>query len=246
MSLESLGMGLLPIVMGGLSGLSKFLKNIWNTLTTQPAKSIAALEAINRQSSVEDINKITAVFESYKEKVQGESRKIEQAVYEEVEYFMEELNQLLQENGEIMGKYRIRTNGIQRRISKIMSRLQGSIDHEVSRTVALDNPECKRILMMVPGERKERAMTAFFQEALKKALEKICEDIRDMLEEIFEELEEELPGAVDQSQREAELWKDELGKISADNDQQDKTRVIGEAENILAGCKVIEELMGAE
>ena len=62
MSLESLGMGLLPIVMGGLSGLSKFLKNIWNTLTTQPAKSIAALEAINRQSSVEDINKITAVF----------------------------------------------------------------------------------------------------------------------------------------------------------------------------------------
>ena len=89
-------------------------------------------------------------------------------------------------------------------------------------------------------------MTAFFQEALKKALEKICEDIRDMLEEIFEELEEELPGAVDQSQREAELWKDELGKISADNDQQDKTRVIGEAENILAGCKVIEELMGAE
>ena len=69
MGLENSGMGLLSIVMGGLTGLSKFLGNIWKALTSQSAKNVGVLKSLNSQSSVSDINRITEIFESYKEKV---------------------------------------------------------------------------------------------------------------------------------------------------------------------------------
>ena len=86
-------------------------------------------------------------------------------------------------------------------------------------------------------------MNDFFQKALKEALEQVCSDIQEIIEDIFEELEEELPGAVAQSQKEAERWKNELERINTDNYRKETEKMIEEAEGVLAGCQLVMKLM---
>lgn len=232
------GQTAIPFIIGGLSKIPEVLKTIWEGITAEPAQAAALLNAVTDQSTANEISQAAEVFEIYKEKVRKESKKIEKAVTEEVEYFLKEITLWLQENRDVLSRYQIRTSTIERRTLRILSKIEGCIDREISRQVSLDNPECKRILALPSGSRKEQEMTDFFQSSLKNALEKTCGELKEMLEEIFEELDEELPGAVERSREEAERCSREL-QMADDGKNVEKTQQIMEnAVVVMAECDV--------
>lgn len=243
-NLLGLGKTLLPVLVGGLGGVLKFIKSAWDGLTKEPAQAVAVMDALNDASSASDINRITEAFEDYKDRIRGETVKINKAACEEVEYFLEELNGLLQENQGILERYQIRTRYIERRIPRILSQVDGNLERQISRAVSLDNPACKKVLEMVPGTRKEEAMAAFFESVLKSALEQLCRDIRDMLGEVLEELEEELPRAVERSQTEMRQWNEEMGRMEQDSSREEAERIMEMAACVAAACDLAEEVMG--
>lgn len=242
-ALGTAGKAVIPLVLGGIGGLPKMLKKIWENLTKEPAKAAALLNAVNDQSSAADVSRAAEVFGLYKDQVREEAETIEKAVEEEVEYFLKEITAMLQENGDALSRYQIRLSRIERKTRKILSKIEGRIEHEVSRMVSLDNPECKRILAMSSGSRKEEEMTKFFQNALEEALETVCDEIKEMLEEIFEELDEELPGAVERSREEAKRCSRELEQVDSENYVGKTENIMEEAAGIAASCDVVMGLM---
>ena len=242
-ALGTAGKAVIPLVLGGIGGLPKMLKKIWENLTKEPAKAAALLNAVNDQSTAADVSRAAEVFGLYKDQVREEAETIEKAVEEEVEYFLKEITAMLQENGDALSRYQIRLSRIERKTRKILSKIEGRIEHEVSRRVSLDNPECKRILAMSSGSRKEEEMTKFFQNALEEALETVCDEIKEMLEEIFEELDEELPGAVERSREEAKRCSRELEQVDSENYVGKTENIMEEAAGIAASCDVVMGLM---
>lgn len=237
------GKAIIPVVLGGIGGLPKLLKKIWENLTEEPAKEAASLKAVNDQSPVADVSRAAEVFETYKDQVRKEAETIENAVEEEVEYFLKEITAMLQAKEDVLSRYQIRLPRIERKTRKILSKIKGRIDHEISRTVSLDNPECKRILAMSSGSRKEEKMKKFFQNALESALETVCDEIKEMLEEIFEELDEEIPGAVERSREEVKRYSRELEQVDSENYVRKTEKIMAEAAGIAAGCDVVTRLM---
>jgi len=240
-SLPAIGGGImsLPIVGGGLSLILPIAKGLWDMITKDTAGKMADLEPVGMTSSAEDIQNLMEVFENCKEQIHREAQKIEKAVCEEVEYYLEEVNSLLSENRELMVQYRIKARSVDQRLSGILSGVSREFQLEISRSMCLSNPECKRVLEMVQGTRREQAMAEFLEGVIKRALNQCVRSIREILDEIFEDIQEEILGAVEQVEREAETFSSELETIREDNYMEKTEELAEKAAGITAACDII-------
>lgn len=232
----------LPKPDGG--GIRKIIKAIWDTITQKPSKEIGEAKQQNRNSSVEDIDKIQLIFEDYRRQVHREASRIEEAVYDEVAYYIEELNSILSRERKLLDKYKISTKQIEKAIERLLKNIDGNIDKMICRKVSLDNPECRNVLQMIPGAKKEQAMSVFLNKSLKEALNQYCVDFRQNLTDLFEEVEEEIVQTVGRTGEEAERQYQVLETVNKDN-YIEKNEMIGiEAAGIIAICDLIADKMG--
>lgn len=181
------------------------------------AKKTGETDSVNDNSSLDNIDRITNIFTDFKGQAHTKAVEIENAVAKEVDYYVEELHDILDANADKVEKYNIHTKRIERQIDKIASKVNGTIDNELSKKVSLDNTECKEIVKMIPGSKKEDAMNTFLNKSVSSALEVCCAEIRSSLEEIYEDVETEIVGAVDTIQKQNELLKESLASVDENN-----------------------------
>lgn len=224
-------------------GLIKIIKVIWDVITQKPSKEIGETKQQNRSSSVEDVDKIQSIFEDYRGQVHREASRIEKRIYNEVAYYIEELNNILLQERELLDKYEIRTKQIKKSIERILKNMSGNIEKEICKKVSLDNPECRNVLQMMPGLKKEQAMSKFLNKSLKEVLDQYCADFKLNLADLFENVEEEIVQAVGNIGKEAENQYKILETVNEDN-YIEKTEVIEtEAAGIIAICNLIANAM---
>ncbi|MDD3140569.1 MAG: hypothetical protein PHX08_16590 [Lachnospiraceae bacterium] len=235
-----------PPIGGGDGGtIGKIIKaiKIIRDIFKKPSEEAGKTDSVNDNSSLENIDRITQIFSDFKDQVHTKALDVENAVGEEVNFYVEELHDILQENSNKVDKYGIRIKRIERQIDKISSKVKGTIDNQISKKVSLDNAECKEIVKMIPGSKKEQAMNSFLNESVKNALELCCGEIRSSLEEIYEDVETEVVGAVEAIQKQNELFQESLKSIDKDNYEETATRQITDAYYLVDACNLIEQIL---
>lgn len=227
----------LPKPGGGL--IRKIIKAVWDTITQKPSKEIGETKQQSKNSSVEDVDKIQSIFEEYRGQVHTEANRIEGAVHDEVAYYVEELNGILLQERELLDKYKIKTKQIERAIERLLRNINGNIDKMICKKVSLDNPECRNILRMTPGAKKEQAMSDFLNKSLREALNQYCADFRQNLADLFDDVEEEIVRAVGRTGEEAERQYKILEAINEDNYIEKNEAIVTKAASIIALCDLI-------
>lgn len=235
-----------PPIGGGYGGIiGKIIKaiEIIRDILKKPSEEAGKTDSVNDNSSLENIDRITQIFSDFKDQVHTKALDVENAVGGEVNFYVEELHDILQENSNKVDKYGIRIKRIERQIDKISSKVKGTIDNQISKKVSLDNAECKEIVKMIPGSKKEQAMNSFLNESIKNALEVCCGEIRSSLEEIYEDVETEVVGAVESIQKQNELFKESFNSIDKDNYEETAKRQITDAYYLVDACNLIEQIL---
>ena len=235
-----------PPIGGGDGGtIRKIIKaiKIIRDIFKKPSKEAGKTDSVNDNSTLENIDRITQIFSDFKDQVHTKALVVENAVGEEVSFYVEELHGILQENSNKVDKYGIRIKRIERQVNKISLKVKGTIDNDISKKVSLDNVECKEIVKMIPGSKKEEAMNLFLNEAVKNALEVCCGEIRSSLEEIYEDVETEVVGVVESIQKQNELFQESLNSIDKDNYEETATRQITYAYYLVDACNLIEQIL---
>lgn len=228
---------------GGIVGkVIKAIRALFNILK-KPAEEMGKTDSINDNSSLENIDRITQIFSDFREQVHSKATEIEKAVTEEVNYYVEELHTILDNNAEKIKKYNIRTKAIERQINKISAGINGTIDGELSKIVSLDNSECKNVVKMIPGAKKEAALSAFLTEAVTKSLDVCCEEIHNSLADIYEDVEMEVIGAVDMIQGQSEKIRDSFGAVDKENYQESAKNQMVKAYYMIDVLDVIDEIL---
>lgn len=192
----------------------------------------------NRDSTVEDISNIVKILEEYKEQVHSEAIKIEERVMAEVAYYVEELNSLFSQNADLLRAYQIRGQRIESRIQRTLKSMRGGIDHTTSKMISLDNAECRKILQMIPGNKKEQAMKEFMQDSIQNALNQYCKEFREELAELFADVEDEILAAVDFAGKEAAKQAEIMEMINQDHQIEKVQEILFNAGGILALCSL--------
>jgi len=200
----------LPVPVGDILKIVLKAVKTLSYIFNKPAEEAGKTDQID---SIENIERITQIFADFKEKVHVKTVEIEKTVEGEVNYYVEELHAILDENADAVDKYGIRTRQIEREIDRISAGVKGTIDNELSKMVSLDNAECKEIVKMLPGAKKESAMSEFFSKSIKHALDVFCTEFHSDLDEIYEDVEVEIVGAVDTIQKRAEQLQSSFAAI---------------------------------
>ena len=200
-------------------------------------------DSINDNSSLENIDRIMSIFTDFREQEHTKAIEIENAVAKEVNYYVEELHDILDANADKVDKYNIHIKRIERQIDKIASKINGTIDNELCKKVSLDNTECKEIVKMIPGSKKEEAMNTFLDQSVNSALESCCKEIRNSLEEIYEDVETEVLGAVDTIQKQNELLKESLASVDENNYEVTAKEQMVEAYYMIDVCDAVSQIL---
>lgn len=232
-----------PPIGGGAGGtIGKIIKVI-KTLVGIFKKPAEEAGKTDQTDSLENIERITQIFSDFKEQVHSRAIEIEKAVESEVRYYVEELHDILDENADKVDKYGIHIKRIERQIDKISTRIKGTIDNELSKRVSLDNSECKEIVRMIPGSKKELAMAEFFSKSVKSALDVCCTEIHSSIDEIYDDVEVEVVGAVDSIQRQAEQLCNSFSSIDESNYQETAKKQMIEAYYLNDTCDLVLKLL---
>lgn len=235
----------LPPIGGDGKIIGKIIKavKILIDIFKKSSKETGDSDSVNDKSSLENIDRITQIFSDFKEQVHVKTIEIENSIMGEVDFYLEELHSILNENSQQVDKYGICVKRIERQIDKIASKVRGTIDNVISKKVSLDNARCREILKMIPGSKKEQAMNVFLNETIKNALEVYCEEIHFGLEEIYEDVEIEVIGAVESIQKQNESVQKSLNSIDKDNYEETAEKQIKEALYLLDVCDLIENIV---
>lgn len=241
MSVDVIGSPIPPIppIDGGIiSTIIKVIKTIVD-LFKKPAEEAGKTD---QSESLENIERVSEIFSDFKDQVHTQADAVEKAVEDEVNYYVEELKDILDSN-ESIKKYGIRIKRIEKQIDRVLSGVKGTIDNELSKKISLDNIECKEIVKMIPGSKKESAMSNFFKRSVEEALDTCCLEIKSDLEEIYDEIEEELMGTVDSIQRQNEQLLNSLSSIDESNYEETAKSQMIEAYYLVDICdKVMNQL----
>lgn len=232
-----------PLIGGGVGGTIIKIVNVIKSLFgifEEPAEEAGKTD---QTDSLENIECLIQIFTDFKEQVHLKATEIEIAVEGEVGYYVEELHEILSQNTDKVIKYDIRTKRIKRHIDKILSKVKGTIDNEISKKVSLDNSECKEIIKMIPGVKKETAMADFFARSIKCALNACCIEIHSSLEEIYDDIETEVVGTVDSIQRQLEQLQNTFSSIDEENYEESAKKQMIEAYYLSEVCDLVNELL---
>lgn len=232
-----------PPIDGGTGRTIGIIIKVIKTLFGIFKKPAEEAGKTDQTDSLENVERITQIFSDFKEQVHARAVEVEKAVEGEVGYYVEELHDILDENEEKVNKYGIRTKRIERQIDKISSRIKGTIDNELSKKVSLDNAECKEIVKMIPGAKKESAMSEFFSKSVKGALDVCCVEIHFSLDEIYDDVEAEVVGAVDSIQRQAEQLQNSFSSIDEANYEETAKKQMINAYYLSDVCDLVTELL---
>lgn len=202
-------------------------------------KSAEEAGKTDQTDSLDNIERISKIFVNFKEQVHVKAVEVENAVKGEVNYYVEELHNILDENSDMADKYGVRMKQIEREINRISNRINGTIDNELSKTVSLDNAECKEIIKMIPGAKKEAAMSSFMAKSIKSALDACCIEIRSSLEDIYDDVEYEIVGTVESIQKQAEQLQNSFSAIDEANYEETAKRQMVEAYYLNDVCDIV-------
>ena len=230
---------------GILRKIITIVKNVWNWVNGKTAKKISGTDSINDNTSLENIDKIVEIFADFKEHVHKDIVHLEQEIKEELDFYVEEVCLLLEENQEIATKYGIKTDRIEKKIKKISTRINGEIENEVSKKLSLDNAECRQIIKMIPGTKKETAMQDFLKKLTADALNTGCSFIQESIEELFEGAETEIMDAVETLKKNSALSIEQLQKLDTD-DLDKKSNVAENARYLIKVCELTNEILTEE
>lgn len=229
-----------PVEGGGVFGkVIKAVKWLFG-LFKKPSKEVGESDS---NDSLENIERITTIFIDFKEQVHAKAVEIEQAIQEEIGYYVEELHDILSYNDEKVLMYDIHINRISRQIDRISLRVEGVIDNELSKSISLDNFECREIMKMIPGSKKETAMEQFFQKAIYSALNTCCTEMQLSLDEIYEDVENEVVGAIETIKKQIKQLQDKFSLIDEDDYQEAAKKQITNAFYLNDVCDQIIELL---
>lgn len=198
---------------------------------------------INNDSSVSDIEEVTKVFEGFKRIVKEKTDTIEKKAAEEIQFYIDELHQLLDQHVEMTSKYRINVTRLNRSIGRLPSNINGVIDATISKKVSLDNPKCKEVLKMLPGAKKEEALKELMSSAVNDGLQECCAQLHYNLSEIYEDAESEILGTIDSLQQQINAAKKSLDSVDETNYQETAKKQITNSYYLIDVCDLVEKTL---
>jgi len=198
-------------------------KALWNFV-----KGLASKPAVDKTSTTQDIEAVSLDLLEIRDNVFEKVSSIAKDVNEEVMYYAEELGMLLEAKFPILQHYRYSRRDFDKKIAQLTDEIDIFFKTELTQRVSLDNQVCRTILIMQPGERKERALRDYIQSVIAEMITSYTSHLKSTLANLYDELESEILDISEQMESACGKYKELYESIDTGNQENQET-IIAEA-----------------
>lgn len=200
------------------------------------SKEVGEQKPVNNESSIEDITKINEIFYDFEKNVEQDSKPLITRIEEEIQAYADELCFTIEEDEEMLKSANVSTAVFKRQIKKLKSSISGKMEYEVSRTISLNNHECRQIMKMLPGKKKIDSMRELLKSAFNNGTSAVSNHIESVIEEIYENFEVLLQNAVEQREKEIKSQVEVLKKLEEQEFEIEENKDIVDNANMVINC----------
>lgn len=223
--------------------ITKFVPVIIDKIINVTANDTSKVDSINDNSSVNNINHIYKIFEEFKKNTKQSSEKAENVIKGEVYHWVDAVTEMIVDKESITVKYGINTRHIKKKMEEIPEGINGVIDTELSKKVSLDNYECREIMKIPSGDKRQEKMQTFLNNSIYDSIYFCCKKIKTRLLNALDEVSEEMTSVVEEIQKRSEYSLDQLRKIEEDHDEEITVKIINQAYCVTSACALTEDIL---
>lgn len=161
-----------------------------NALTSKEVGETRALK--EDQLEIKDVSELSGILANYLARIQTKADSMERDILGECSYFFDELLDLMNDHQEHLAFYQISIPRVERDLERVKRNILGSLKNEIARQISLDNPECRLILSMPPGSKKEKRMLLFTEEVIAKGFEGMISSMKETLTFLADDLQAQI------------------------------------------------------
>lgn len=174
----------------GFSALLTIGKKVWNWVKGEfdnVSEKISNENPITRESTVNDISRVSNILNDFKLSIDDEIKSISENIKDEIHNYADELCFLLEQQNKVFKKSNVNLARFNRQIIRLKENITGIMQDEIFKIISLDNVECKNILKMLPGTKKDQALKTLLNKAIDQGTQVVNDKITSVMLEIYDD-----------------------------------------------------------
>ena len=201
---------------------------------------------VTKNSTAEDINDINKVFQEFRQSIEAQARENERLLLEDVQIFTDDLRWAAQTDNPLFAKYNVRFNRFDRKADSLAALMDGVMMDKISRVISLDSPECSRVIKMLPGTEKDKAVAELFNSACRQGQEAVIAKTNNLCNELLEEYEEAISDAIEQITLSINAKEQELSQLLSCADSDEAEACLAKAESVKQAAVLVQAMLAEE
>lgn len=151
---------------------------------------------MTQNNSVSDIEQISKALGELREHILQESKPTVENASDSIMSYLEEQLFTLEDKKDLLAKYEISSRSVEHKMQDINRRLANFWHDTIYKKISLDDSQCRAILTLPAGERKNAELANFTDKVLSETLTEYAELVRGELGKIYVDFEGEVSRSV--------------------------------------------------
>ena len=151
---------------------------------------------MTQKNTVDDIEQISKALGELREHILQESKPVIDNASDSITSYLEEQLFLLEDKKDLLAKYEISSRSVEHKMQEINRRLGNFWHDAIYKKISLDDSQCRAILTLPSGERKNAELANFTNKVLSETLNDYAELVREELSKIYVDFEDEISRSV--------------------------------------------------
>lgn len=152
--------------------------------------------SMNQKNTVDDIEQISKALGELREHILQESKPVIDNASDSITSYLEEQLFLLEDKKDLLAKYEISSRSVEHKMQEINRRLGNFWHDAIYKKISLDDSQCRAILTLPSGEKKNVELSNFTNKVLSDTLDEYSELVRSELGKIYVDFEDEVSRSV--------------------------------------------------
>ena len=151
---------------------------------------------MTQKNTVDDIEQISKALGELREHILQESKPAIDNASDSITSYLEEQLFLLEDKKDLLAKYEISSRSVEHKMQEINRRLGNFWHDAIYKKISLDDSQCRAILTLPSGEKKNAELANFTNKVLSETLNDYAELVREELSKIYVDFEDEISRSV--------------------------------------------------
>ena len=148
-------------------------------------------QPVKPDTPVQTIEDISESLDGLRDIILKEIKPAVDSANDEVTSYIADQLEMFEANSEVIAKHEISISGVRSRLKAIPDRAKENWELEIRQKISLDNPDCRAILKLPPGAKKESDTQKFIEVVLVESLENYSKFFRREVDGIYDGIMED-------------------------------------------------------